>query len=90
MMGVLRSDLWSADLTLYLAKLCPLHAHDASRARKCASCDCRNRIASDFAAPMEHENCTVAAKTYTHEAAPRVIRLTALSAALLVEADLIS
>lgn len=40
--------------------------------------------------PMEHENCTIAAQTYTHEAAPRVISLTSLSAALLIEADLIS
>ena len=40
--------------------------------------------------PMEHENCTIAAQTYTHEAAPRVISLTGLSAALLVEVDLIS
>ena len=45
--------------------------------------------------PMEHENnielpncCT--AQTHTHEAAPRVISLTGLSAALLIEADLIS
>ena len=90
MMGVLRSDLWSADPTLYLAKLCPLHAHGARRASQYASCDCRNRIASDFAAPMEHENCKIAAQTVTHEAAPRVISLTGSSAALLIEADLIS
>ena len=40
--------------------------------------------------PMEHDHCTIAAKAYTHEAAPRVISLTGLSAALLIEADLIS
>ena len=40
--------------------------------------------------PMEHEHCTIAAQTHTNEAAPRVISLTGVSAALLAEADLIS